>query len=131
MDKKQLVALLKKTIREEVKKCVKQMVKEEVKSAVNEILAEQFLRTLNANKGATLGETFQVEAHKQNSREKQLLDKAKEKQISENRKQHLLKKLGVDEDPALAYFYEGTDPIGAASAPDGDDEGVDLSVFGY
>lgn len=117
---KNLISLIKKIVKEEVKKTVK--------NEINAVLAERFIASINQK-------TIVTEAPSQPT-PKQF----QQKQISQDRRKDLLKKMGIDENPMLQMIYEDVSSAPAPAQPviingmavhvDSDDEGVDLSQFG-
>lgn len=117
---KNLISLIKKIVKEEVKKTVK--------NEINAVLAERFIASINQKTIVT--EAPSPPPPKQ----------FQQKQISQDRRKDLLKKMGIDENPMLQMIYEDVSSAPAPAQPvvingmavpvDSDDEGIDLSQFG-
>lgn len=136
---KALVPSIKKMIRSESKKIVQSMIKEEVENQVNRILAEQFIQTIGNNKRSLMEDSSVSEMIGGGSAQKTRTKN--EKALSEQRRNDIRKKLGIDEEPTLGMIYGDMDQeeviqesrgVGSYDDPlEDDDDGVDLSAFGY
>lgn len=124
LNAKSLIVLIKKLVKEEIKRTLKEAVKNEV----NAILAERFVSSLGQK------EVFSEVKKSEPTVKKQNFEKR-----DENRRKELLKKIGVDENPMLEMIYSDVSPAaggqpivlgGQAVYVDSDDDGVDLNIFG-
>lgn len=121
MDSSKLINVIRKIVREEVKRVVKPI--------INEVLADRFIQTLNEKKDTSksMKEVFNVKE-----------DPKKREQDRKNLRESLLKKVAGD-DPMQQLIFGDVEPVNgmsdisnnaAGAYIDTDDEGVDLSKFG-
>lgn len=127
-----LVPTIKKVVQMEMKKVVRPLIKEEVDRRIDKILAEHFLK--NVGKQALAESPSKLE-------EVDLkIDKAEREKRRLALRESLMKKMGVDKNPMLEGIYGDIDASQLSSMStstfagetvyvDGEDEGVDLSLF--
>lgn len=145
MDSKKLVETIKvlvrtemtKTLKPMLKQVLKPLVKEMVESKVNAVLAERYVQSLSVSQ--VVKEQAQPVVTEPPPQQR--------KQIAENRRKELMKKLGVGDDPMSQLIYGDIDvnqslseaSYGAGAVvlkdgqivdPNADDDGIDLSMFG-
>ena len=123
MADQKILKFIRKVVREEVRKIVKPL--------INEVLAEQFIRVLTEQKQTNTSLQSIVETKAPSP---PVVNRSREK---EQVRQKLLKKIAGD-DPMQQLIYgdvEVTPGMGSLSNNSGyvdsDDEGVDLSKFGW
>lgn len=135
MNSDKLTKLIKILVEKEVKKQIAPMLKEQISAMVNETLANKFVGIISENKQNGLDGLFKIESKEQKKAIKESVLKQKEERLNEMRK-----KIAGD-DPMMQMIYEDVSPsaASAASTPsvsgghfeNPDDEGVDLSKFGF
>lgn len=137
---KALLPFMKKVIKTEVKKVMKPLLREMVENEVNKILAEQFLNTISRSK-PSLMESVELEGESKSNTITEKEERRARQKMEENRRKEILAKIGADKDPTLRMIFEdvGVDDVDSSSSGmgtyedplEGDDEGIDISQFGY
>jgi len=121
MNSSKLIEIIRKIVKEEVKRVAKPL--------INEVLADRFLQTLNEKKESVMSEVFNIKDSVPQKQQKQ--DRAK-------LREELLKKVAGD-DPMKQLIFGDVESVPGisnvennipGSYVDSDDEGVDLSKFG-
>jgi hypothetical protein len=138
MDSQKLTKLIKILVEKEIKKQIGPIIKEQVNASLNEALANKFVGLLSEGKQNSLDSLFKVEA----KQEKKVLKESELKQ-REQRLNEIKKKVAGD-DPLMQMIYSDVSPVAASAASamptasngggtfeDPNDEGVDLSKFGF
>ena len=133
MDAKKIVLLIKKLVKEEVRKTLKPM--------INEVLAEKYISVIAEGNKASVNSVFgeSVSTQEQTRPQKGFDPDLIEKQRAEARKKVLAKL--TDGNPEMALMYEGVEADSRMSLGGGsidqvtgeidDDDGVDISQFGF
>lgn len=127
-NKEKLELMIRKIIKNEIKKNLKPILQEMVENKVNKILVEQIFPKLLSNQNKpSLIESFKEDKPKTN------FNREQEKKIA---REKLLEKLGVNENSTLQMIYEDVEPAALPSSPpiegmymDTDDGGVDEDVI--
>ena len=144
MSANKLVETIRAIVRSELNKTLKPMLKEVLKPLVNEMVQNQVNSVLAEKFIQNLGSGQQVVAEAPVKKEVQ---KKQQAQFNENRRQELMRKLGVGEDPMASLIYGDIDvsqpltasPMGGGAValkngqvfdPTADDDGIDISQFG-
>lgn len=135
---------LKKTLKPMLKEVLKPLVQEYVEAEVNAVLAEKFIQTITTNQSLVKEIAPQVSMRTQQAVQN-VNPVIQNKQISEDRRREILRKLGVEQDPMAQLIYGDIDisnepPLDSQVInehdqigydPEDYEEGVDISVFGF
>lgn len=139
--KSSLIKLIKTLVKEEVKLTLKPIlkevlspiIKESAENMVNKILAERFVKSVNSKNTLSEMVDSEEESPKPTSRKMKTV-------IKESRKEELLKRMGIENDGMMSMIYEDVEDSNIPSFGtvgsngqyvDSDDEGLDISQFGF